>query len=48
MCVGMTAKFLKSLENSVAILKQAGLFIMIEKKNIFMCPNVSLLTFQEK
>lgn len=37
----MTAKFLKSLENSVAILKQAGLFIMIEKKT-FLCVQMYL------
>lgn len=36
MCIGMTAKFLKSLENSVAILKQAGLFIMIEKNFFYV------------
>lgn len=46
MCVGMIVKFLESIENNVVILKQAGLFILIEK-NVFMCPNVSLLTFQE-
>lgn len=42
----MTVKFLESLENSVAILKQAGLFTIIKKK-VFMCPNVFLLTFQK-